>query len=430
MRSMAMMTRLLFASAWMSACSNGSSITTNGAENAPAETNVANVANDDADPLYAVPIDGLPTMGERDALVTLVELTDYDCPFCGKAEHTVLALRKKYGRDLRVSVAEHPLPMHPHARDAALAALAANDANDARFEAMHTRLFENPDARSPDELVRIADESGIARSAFARSTASGTPSASLATAEALGTALHVRGTPTFFVNGHKIGGAQPLETFDVLVARELAHARALVASGVSSDRVYATIVDAARANPVTFKDDDEAESRVIVPAARDVTGADFLGRSDAKTTLVLFTDFECPYCKKLDAKLRELVLSHPDVRVVLRNRPLAMHPHARLAAKAAVAASAQGKLDFYAKVLFDHQDALDRASLVRYASLASLDVGRFTRDLDSAQTEARVASDEALGTKLGVKGTPTSFIDGRQIVGAQPIQTFESALPQ
>src|SRR5438128_2426395 len=86
---------------------------------------------------FAVPIDGLPIIGDKDALVTIVEFTDYECPYCAKAEKTMRALRESYGRDVRFAVAMHPLPMHPHARDAALVALAAP-----RFEETHAHLFE------------------------------------------------------------------------------------------------------------------------------------------------------------------------------------------------------------------------------------------------------------------------------------------------
>lgn len=368
-----------------------------------------------ASAIYAVPVDGLPTIGKSDALVTIVEFTDYDCPFCARAEHTMSALREKYGADLRVAVAEHPLPMHPRARVAALAALGVDDAS---FGAVHAALFENPDARSPDALAKIVQ--GASRR-------SGAPDSLLANAEALASTLHVTGTPMFFVNGRKISGAQPFDTFDALVSEEVARARAMVAAGVARSNVYDAIAVAARANPPPIED-DVAEKITVIPAARDVGGAQFLGDPNARIVMTLFTDFECPYCKKLDARLREIVAAHSDVRVVLRNKPLPMHPHARLAAKAAIAAAAQNKLDPYAQILFANQNALDHDALVTYASRASLDVARFTRDLDSDDTNVLLAEDEAIAAKLDVKGTPTSFVGARLVVGAQPVATFEDAI--
>jgi predicted DsbA family dithiol-disulfide isomerase len=80
------------------------------------------------------------------------------------------------------------------------------------------------------------------------------------------------------------------------------------------------------------------------------------------------------------------------------------------------------------EIAFAHQDALERASLVTYASQANLDVSRFTRDLDSDETARTLAQDESLALKLDVKGTPTSFVEGKLIVGAQLLPTFEDAL--
>jgi predicted DsbA family dithiol-disulfide isomerase len=105
-----------------------------------------------------------------------------------------------------------------------------------------------------------------------------------------------------------------------------------------------------------------------------------------------------------------------------------MHPHARLAARAAIAAAAQNALSRFVEVVFAHQDTLDRAAILACASQAGLDLPRFTRDLDSEETAKSLAADDALADKLGVKGTPTSFVDDKLIVGAQPVTTFEEAL--
>ena len=349
----------------------------------------------------AVPIDGLPTIGEKDALVTIVEFTDYECPYCAKAEKTMRELREAYGRDVRFAVAMHPLPMHLHARDAALVALASS-----HFEETHAHLF---------------DVGGLADASERRASFE-----ALANAEQLGSKLRVRGTPTFFINGKRVTGAQPYATFDKMVSHELATARALVSRGTRRDRVYDALLDEARANPAPLPEDDDAPK--LVPAAVGVSGLSFLGRDDAPKTIVLFTDLECPYCKRLDARLRELTKARSDVRVVFRNHPLPMHPHARLAAKAAIAAASQNGLARFVEVVFAHQDALERASLVAYASQAGLDVPRFTRDLDSDETARALAADEALATKLDVNGTPSSFVEGKLVVGAQPLATFEEAL--
>jgi protein-disulfide isomerase len=351
---------------------------------------------------FAVPTDGLPTFGPNDAPVTIVEFTDYDCPFCAKAELSMQTLRERYGKDVRFAVAMHPLPMHPNARPAALAAL--EHGASPSFAALHARMFERPDDRpSFHGSVQATRQLGDA--------------------EALADRLRVRGTPTFFVNGRRIGGAQPIATFERVIEEELAHARELASRGIARERIYATILEEARANPAPFEDESAEEGPTFVPEAKTAGGATLAGRADAARTILVFTDFECPYCKRLDGQLRDLA-KDKDVRVVIRNKPLPMHSHARLAAKAAIAADKQGKLAEMTKELFAHQDALDRASLMIYAERLALDIDRFRIDLDGWDTEARLVEDEALATKLNVRGTPTSFVDGRRVVGAQPVARF------
>jgi protein-disulfide isomerase len=400
---------LLFSVVLLSSCAQIGADPSGGPP-APAPTAGVKIAPGARPPSFAVPVDGLPMLGDRTAAVTLVELVDYECPYCARAQETIGALRVKYGRDLRVAVVQNPLPMHGHARDAALFALAADARGD--FESVHDGLFARHDAAmledpSPRELTQ-------ANAALDRSLA-------------LVRALHVHGAPMFFVNGRKISGAQPLATFETIVDEELAHARALVAAGVAPDQIYPRILEEARANPATLEAEAD-EPASYVAEARTIGGAHFLGEAKAPRTIVLFTDFECPYCARLDAKLRAFTEGHRDVRVVLRHRPLPMHPHARLAAKAAIAAEAQGALGAYASVLFEKRSGLEREALIDYAMALGLDVARFERDLDAAGTEQRLVEDETLATKLAVTGTPTSFVDGRRVIGAQPAETFETAL--
>jgi protein-disulfide isomerase len=146
-------------------------------------------------------------------------------------------------------------------------------------------------------------------------------------------------------------------------------------------------------------------------------------------TVAVFSDFQCPFSARVETTLRALEREYAGrVRVAFRNQPLPMHDQARLAAKAAIAADEQGKFWEYHDALFAHQGAQDRPSLDRYAATVGLDVRRFDRVLDSPETEARVAADEAQATRLGVTGTPTTFVNGRRVVGAQPIATFRAAV--
>ena len=145
----------------------------------------------------------------------------------------------------------------------------------------------------------------------------------------------------------------------------------------------------------------------------DVSGSPSRGPANAAVTLVEFGDFQCPPCRLMSSVVEEAWKPYESrVRFVFRQYPLDMHTFARKAAEAGLAADAQGKFFPYAHLLFAHQDALDVASLKKYAAEAGLDRAQFDRDLDSGRFAARVRRDKHDGERYGVLGTPTFFLNG------------------
>jgi len=369
-----------------------------------------------------VPVDGMLLVGSANALVTIVAFTDYECPYCAKADKTVLTLRAELGDDVRVALAMRPLPMHEHAAAAARAVLAA--AEQGKGEAMHSRLFADPSALDDAGLLASARAIGLDLEAFDAARSGPATAAALERMDKLASSLGASGTPTFFVNGRRLMGARPYEQFRSLIEEERTHAKELLARGVARDQLYATMMAAA---PVH----DFPAAKVLDDAVLDVPidGAPARGEARAPVTIALFSDFECPYCVKAEATLRTLEAAYPGkVKVAFKHRPLPMHDHARGAAKASLAAEAQGRFWEYHDVLLAHRDALDRASLEGYAATLGLDTKRFARDLDDPRLEARVSADETQASKLHVEGTPTAFVNGRRITGAQPLAVYKAAV--
>jgi protein-disulfide isomerase len=154
------------------------------------------------------------------------------------------------------------------------------------------------------------------------------------------------------------------------------------------------------------------------------------GPDDAPVTLVEYGDFECPHCgaaypivegvrRRMGARLR----------FVFRHFPLKeMHPHAMHAAEAAEAAGAQGKFWPMHGMIFEHQDALEDADLVRYAKALHLDGKRFTSELDSEARAERIREDIRSGIRSGVNGTPTFFINGVRYDGSWEASDLLAAL--
>ena len=158
---------------------------------------------------------------------------------------------------------------------------------------------------------------------------------------------------------------------------------------------------------------------------------EFRGPADALVNIVVFSDFQCPFCGRVNPTLEKLSKDYAGkVRVFFKHYPLPFHQDAPLASQAALAAGAQGKFwDMHDK-LFANQQALKRPDLDRYAKELGLDEGKFKQALDSNAFKARVDADMALGSSVGVNGTPASFINGRLVSGAQPYEEFKPIVDQ
>jgi protein-disulfide isomerase len=140
------------------------------------------------------------------------------------------------------------------------------------------------------------------------------------------------------------------------------------------------------------------------------------GVANAPVTIVEFTDFQCPACAGMNPVLDEaLKLYGNKVRLVVRDFPLAMHANALKAAEAANAAHAQGKFFEYAALLFKRQDALDVASLKKYATELGLDRARFDAALDSGKYAEEIRHDMNDGQLYGIGSTPTIFVNGKML---------------
>lgn len=172
------------------------------------------------------------------------------------------------------------------------------------------------------------------------------------------------------------------------------------------------------------KDSEEPEV-VFVPLGN----SPFRGRPNAPVTIIVFTDYQCPFCGKLDKTLREIETEYPgQVRIVQKMYPLPFHSDAHLASQAALAAHKQGKFWIYQDILFEHQKNLSRAELIDYADEVGLDVPMFISDLDSGFFFDLVEHEIELGKKFEVVGTPTYFINGKKNSGARPKTFFEEEI--
>jgi protein-disulfide isomerase len=147
----------------------------------------------------------------------------------------------------------------------------------------------------------------------------------------------------------------------------------------------------------------------------DVGNAPFKGPEGAPVTLVEFADFECPYCALMAPVLEKMWQAHQqDVRYVYKFMPLSGHPHGEISARAAIAAMAQGKFWEMHDKLFANRDHLEQTDLDQYAKEIGLDLAKFHKDAESQATTDTIANDRKQADALGVQGTPTIYINGRE----------------
>jgi protein-disulfide isomerase len=406
----------------------GDSMPTVAAANRPTENPGARPPADAT--VFKVPLEDSPVKGNAEALVTIVEFSDYQCPFCSRAETTIQQLQKEYGNKLRVVMKQNPLSFHPRARPAALAALAAGEQG--KYWQFHERLFANAKALEDTDLENHARELGLDLERWKKDMGNPKLAAIIDRDQALAGKLGANGTPAFFINGRFISGAQPADTFKAIINEELTKAEALVKSGTRPAQVYQTLiakgVDSPPARPQQQQPQAQAPAFRKVDAPAD---APSFGPKTAKVTIVEWSDFECPFCSRVMPTLQKIKQDYAkDVRVIFRHQPLSFHPNAKLAAEASMAAHEQGKFWQYHDKLFANQKALDRASLERYAQELGLDMGKFKSALDQGRFRAKVEADMAAGSAVGANGTPTFFINGREFVGAQPFERFKAVIDE
>jgi protein-disulfide isomerase len=160
-----------------------------------------------------------PSMGPNDAKVTIVEFSDFQCPFCSRAKETVDKVMTDYKGKVRLVFRDYPLPFHDKATKAAEAGQCANDQK--KFWEMHDYMFANQSGLDVDKLKAAAKTKGLDAKKFDECLDTGKFASSVQENLKAGQALGVEGTPHFFINGRVLSGAQPYEKFKEVIDSEL-----------------------------------------------------------------------------------------------------------------------------------------------------------------------------------------------------------------
>ncbi len=392
--------------------------------------------------------EGFPFRGDPNAPVTMIEYSDYQCPFCARHfVQTEPALNESFVRTGQMKVIFRDFPiegLHPNAPAAHIASLCVADQGASLYWEMHAKLFQTQTewGNSADPLPvfeRLASEIGADLAAYSTCMENdqGAKQALIDAAIAEGQAAGVSGTPSFnFLGGpdgqYLLVGAQPYEQFAAYV-EALAAGEAPIGAEQQADSGGPTEIPIWATAEGWQPDPDR-------PGV-NMAGDWYRGNLDAKVVVVEFSDFQCPFCRRhveeTQPALDEQFVDTNEVMWIFKHFPLQIHPQAPAAGVAAECAGEQGKFWEMHDLLFADVNAwsiTDPSPI--FADLAGqleLDVDAFNTCLADPNIAARVSSDMKDGAPF-VQGTPTFIVlfnqEGRIIPGALPLETFSQALQQ
>jgi protein-disulfide isomerase len=380
--------------------------------------------------VYKIEPGDAPHIGAAEPKITLIEFSDFQCPYCSRAKGTVDELLKIYKDSLQVTFRHFPLPFHNNATPAAVAAVAA--AEQGKFWPMHDKLFANQQALGAADLEKYAQEIGLDVAKFKAAIESSKTKAVVESDKKMGETFGVGGTPSFFINGHAFSGAYPLESFKNAIDEELKKVDAKIAAGTPRAGLYAALIKDGLEKAAPKKE----EARPGEPSPTDVYKAELgaapvKGPKDALVTIVQYSDFQCPFCSRVEPTIDQVMKEYAGkVRVAWRNMPLPFHNNAKPAAIAAMAANQQGKFWQMHDILFKNQQNLAAADLEKYAQEIGLNMPKFKAAIEDKKLAEQVDADAAAGGKIGARGTPAFFVNGRFLSGAQPFDRFKALIDE
>jgi protein-disulfide isomerase len=345
----------------------------------------------------------LADRGPATAPVTIVEFSDFACPYCRSMAPVVKELLKSYPDKVRVVLKNSPLNIHPDSPLAHEAAYAAGAQG--KFWEMHDLLFANQKNLKPADLETYAQQLGLDMEKFKAALADHRYKAQVDKDTQDADNFGVTQTPTLFINGRRVTGSKSYKDLAAILDQEIATATGVV------NLKRGEVASIERAAGVTVGDSPRR------------------GPDAAPVTIVEFTDMQCPYCSRAVPVMQELRRLYPDqVRWVFKHHPLDFHKDAPLAHRALLAAEAQGKFWEMHDAIFAGQRDMKRDGLLRKAAGIGLNMQRFSHDLDDEKLAGQLEDDQRMGTRLSVEATPTFYVNGRRFTGVLPLPAFKQLI--
>jgi protein-disulfide isomerase len=406
--------------------------------NAPPTNPPANTDNPALPTPASLSPETFTTMGDPNAPVTIVEFSDYECPFCLRHHQQVFPiLKEKYIDTGRVFYVFKDFPiasLHPVAARVHEVALCVGElgGNDAFWQA-HDIFFESqqqwsdqPQPQLDDITVGLVADVGVPEADIRACLDEGNNATQVQQDLQEGQRLGVNGTPAFFVNGFPLSGARPIEQFELAIQ--------LAEEGTLAEAFA----------PRTGPNDGKAQATANAPVSDIPIGdAPLKGDPNAPVTIIEYSDYQCPFCLRYFQTTMPFIQEYIDagqVNYYFKEFPLtSIHPQAPKAHETARCAQELGGDDAsYWEMhdqLFIEQARWGQAAMGQHIEVLKAMAGEmgyeaeaFADCLDSGRYAGIVASDMAEGRSLGIGGTPTFFVNGQRLVGAQPLNVFQQTI--
>ena len=385
----------------------------------------------------AIASEMLTTMGDPNAPVTIVEFSDYQCPFCLRHfQQTWPQLKSEYIDTGRVFYVfkDFPIPsLHPVAERVHAAARCAGEiGGQETYWEVHDIFFNSqqqwanmPQPNLDDILVRLSEGAGVVGDDLRNCLESGRHAETVQADMEEGRSLGVSGTPTFFINGYPVVGAQPYQSFQTAIS--------LAEEGRLAEAF----------NEQSGPNDGKARATATALAAQPIDvplgNAPIKGNPDAPITIIEYSDFQCPFCLRHFENTMPQLQGYIDagqVRYIFKDFPIrTIHPQAQKAHESARCARELGGENAFWEMhslLFSSQaewaGAENHVAILKRLA-TEMDFGQsFDECLDSNRHAAPVNADLVEGQSFGVSGTPAFFINGQQVTGAQPFPAFQQII--
>lgn len=357
-----------------------------------------------------------PAFGRPDAVAHLVVFGDLHCPHTRRFLPSIDKLLLAFPDDLQIVWRHRPLTAHVGARTSAeLAQGLFRARGSGAFAGLLRSIGRHGGPLGAEEFLRVLAAQQVSEGERRRFGEQSGAKADVAEDLRLAGQMGVRATPTFYLNGSRIEGFLDHRALESLVRAEVRASRTLLGTGVRPSELYAART---RKNLIGIGSDVSARS------CPPIGGAPVRGSNNALATLVVYSEFQCSHCRRLHTTLEEIFAKRGgDVRIAFKHFPLPNHAHARKASELAIEARRQkGDPGFWAvhDLLFEAQAELGASDVwERLASRAGLDTARALGALGRGDHTRVVQDDVREGDALEVKGTPTTFINGRRLEGAR-----------